>query len=475
MIDGIRARYMDYYWEPVTQRRMRSVYRLVRQGHHTLYIKVYHPRSALQMLRNLLAPKTLKEARMLYVLARHGMKVPLVTNHLKIHTVSALVTRGIEGSMPLWRLDETSRVKVMLDMALSLLQRGFYHRDFHVGNIMIDEKGNSYLLDVYGVYKARKVKERHVVGMLSQILMAHSPADDVLTEDYLNGLPFVKHVQTVVEKARLRAEAKRKSWVRGNVRRSLRSGSFSDKVRTGEYFAFVRKGISLDLDKIMACHRDNMSRGVDILKLQEKTQLSRVNGYCVKTYASPGPIARPYALRAWKGLLTLYFNAVPVPEPVAVVVFRDRSSMLITGFLDLATLDKILYHDYSDMENTDKVRMLKYLGRLVGQMHYLGIYHADLKACNFLVDADQRIFIVDTDRVTQSRAVTRRRRIKNLVQLNTSIPLGVPRSARMRFIWAYAEVMHEQPRELFNKVWKLSRHRDIVYTTSQGDKVEAWD
>ncbi|MCD6281183.1 MAG: hypothetical protein J7J85_06205, partial [Deltaproteobacteria bacterium] len=129
MTDSIRERYEEYNWEPVAQRHMRSVYRLTREGHHVLYLKIYHPRSPLQMLRNLLAAKTQKEARMLYMLYKEGINVPSVVNHLKCGSVSALVTRGIEGARPLWELDENSRVKIMLDMVLLLLQRGFYHQD----------------------------------------------------------------------------------------------------------------------------------------------------------------------------------------------------------------------------------------------------------------------------------------------------------------------------------------------------------
>ena len=474
MIGSIRERYEEYNWEPVAQRHMRSVYRLTREGHHVLYLKIYHPRSPLQMIRNLLAAKTQKEARMLYILYKEGINVPFVVNHLKCGSVSALVTRGIEGARPLWELDETSRVKIMLNMVLLLLQRGFYHQDLHIGNIMMDAKGDAYLVDVYNVSRLKKVKEKHALGMLSQVLMAHDSQDDELA-GYLGGLPFIKDTKAVIKRARTLAEANRKSWVRGNVRRSLRRGSFSDKIGTSDYNAFVKRGVRIDLDNTIASHWENISSGVNILKFQDKTQLSKVDSYCVKTYARPKFSSGPYALRAWKGLLTLYFNDIPVPEPVAVVVFRDKSSMLITRYLDFMTLDKVFYHDYKDMDYEEKVKLLDDVGRLVGLMHSKGIYHADLKACNFLFDKDKGLFLVDTDRVVQSGSISMRRRLKNLIQLNTSIPLSVSRAARMRFIKAYSGLVHEDHRELFRKVWLLSRHREIVYTTAQGDRMETWD
>jgi serine/threonine protein kinase len=109
-------------------------------------------------------------------------------------------------------------------------------------------------------------------------------------------------------------------------------------------------------------------------------------------------------------------------------------------------------------------------------MHALGIYHADLKACNILTDKDGiRFFLTDTDRVRQYRYLSEKRRIKNLLQIHLSIPKHVSRPFRMRFLKGYTGETREDTKVLFSKIWGLSKGMEIVYTTDMGDKFERWD
>jgi tRNA A-37 threonylcarbamoyl transferase component Bud32 len=159
-----------------------------------------------------------------------------------------------------------------------------------------------------------------------------------------------------------------------------------------------------------------------------------------------------------------------------VVTFKDRSSMLITQALDLLTLDTFLYHGYETMDIKAKLDLSRKLGRLIGRLHSLNIYHADLKACNIMLSDDRSaFFFLDTDRVNQFRCLSAKRRLKNLVQINTSIPKYISKSQRMAFIIAYAKAVSENPKKLFRKIWDLSQGKPIVYTTRDGDKIESWD
>ena len=247
-------------------------------------------------------------------------------------------------------------------------------------------------------------------------------------------------------------------------------------LKTPEYTGILRRGLAIDLDRVIMAHRKNIQEQKNVLKCQDKTQVSGVGEWCVKSYQRSRPFATPYAIRAWKGILTLYFNGLPVPEPVAYVVFRDKSSILITRMLDMPTLDKTLFHDYNNFPPDLRHGIPEQLGELIGRMHTLGIYHADLKACNILTDKDRLTFyLTDTDKVRQYRYLAEQRRIRNLMQIHLSIPKHVSRAFRMRFLKGYTKETREDAKVLFSKVWGLSRGMEIVYTTKMGDKFERWD
>ena len=53
--------------------------------------------------------------------------------------------------------------------------------------------------------------------------------------------------------------------------------------------------------------------------------------------------------------------------------------------------------------------------------------------------AEGRIAIADYDRVEFDRAVSPRRRVKNLAQLSASVPVCVSLADRLRFFQAYAQ------------------------------------
>ncbi len=92
------------------------------------------------------------------------------------------------------------------------------------------------------------------------------------------------------------------------------------------------------------------------------------------------------------------------------------------------------------------------------------------------MDAKKReFFLVDTDRVNLYNEVSREKRIKNLVQINNSIPRDIPRSTRMLFMKNYCNMTGDEPKALFRDVWLSSRMKEILFTTNDGDRRAAWE
>lgn len=474
MKELIESTFEGYLWNLVQYKRVRSVYVLSRDGTPELYAKICHPDSPLRKLQNMAFPKTVKEVRLLRKLRDSGLAVPEVAAHLRQRFESALVTRAVHPCTALTSLPEDRQIEIMLTVAARLLEKGFFYRDCHAGNIVLNGAGEPVLVDAYAVQPVSSMREGHLIRLFGQITSAYRVPDRILKR-YVDDLLPGRDTLDVVEAIQNKGLLSRRRLVHRRMNRTLRDGSFSQERKTATYRAFISRNHTLSLDEVIARHERNLAERDNVLKYQEKTQLSTVGDLCVKSYAKPKPLCSAYALRSWKGLMILFFNRIPVAEPVAVVVRKDGTSILITGLIPERDLNRVLYHDYPSMSVREKLAIARELGRLIGAMHGYRIYHADLKTSNIKVLRNPVSFVLmDTDKVSQARSLSRRKRIKNMVQINTTIPRHVSRSMRMAFIHAYAEVTGDDPRDLFCSVWKVSSRMTIAYRTDEGDRSERW-
>ncbi|HHO77029.1 MAG TPA: hypothetical protein ENN05_11485 [Deltaproteobacteria bacterium] len=472
--DLISSRYIEHEWCLIQERSIRRVYRLDRGTTPEYFVKIYDPEGPVAKLRNLLRPRTLHEADMLRHLKGCGLNVPEVVDHIRLAASSALITKAVHPCRGLHDLERQKQASVMLDMTVELLKNGFFFSDMHLGNIVLDDSDRPYLLDVYEVNPCRVIRPRHVIALFSQVLAVYDIGDDEL-EDALKRIGSLYESKGLAQEIRAKALHSRRRYVKKLVERCLKPGIFTHEIKGENYRAYVFMGDALDLESLLGRHVRNIAERRNVLKYQEKTQLSEVDSYCVKTYKRPGPLCSEYALRSWKGLLTLYFNGIGVADPAAVGVYEDRSSVLVTKMLYHPDLDVFFCTEFKDLCFRDKMGVVSAFGEMIGSMHALNIYHADLKACNIKVDpAVPRFYLLDTDRIEQRRFLQYAKRLKNLVQINTSIPVYISLGMRMRFLRAYAGCTGDDPVTLFQDVWRCSEKRDILYCTPEGDHVDSW-
>jgi tRNA A-37 threonylcarbamoyl transferase component Bud32 len=470
----LSTKYPDHTWVLVHQRSVRSVYRLDKNGTPQYYVKIYDPVDLAEKIRNFFRPRTLHETDMLEQLKKSGVSVPELHDHIRFRTSSALITHAVFPSTPLHEIDHEKQASIMLDLAVSLLNKGFFFTDMHAGNIILDGNQVPYLLDTYEVEHCEKITRNHIISLFAQVLNIYHISDDVLC-NALRGLRSEFGASGHAREIRSKSVELRRLYVKKRVRRSLREGSFSQRVPVNGYKVFMNRKYDLDLEDILTRHNKNIVEKTNILKYQQKTQLSVVDRYCVKTYKPSRMLCAPYAVRSWKGLLLLYFNQIRVADPVAVCVFRDASSVLITEILTHPDLDVFLWEKYAGLSITDKRKIAAAFGKTIGYMHSYNIYHADLKACNIKIEPEAlRFYFLDTDRIEQKPSLAYEKRLRNLVQINTSIPVHVSRGLRMEFLRAYAGYTGDEPRSLFNQVWKLSAGREILFCTTGGDRTQTW-
>jgi tRNA A-37 threonylcarbamoyl transferase component Bud32 len=108
----------------------------------------------------------------------------------------------------------------------------------------------------------------------------------------------------------------------------------------------------------------------------------------------------------------------------------------------------------------EKRELIRQAGRLVREMHEVGIYHSDLHLKNFIVEMGKQevgsLHIIDFDRSMTIHPLESDKWLANLVRLDRSVEkwrakgLPITRTDRIRFLRAYLEG-DEKKRELVRK------------------------
>lgn len=116
-----------------------------------------------------------------------------------------------------------------------------------------------------------------------------------------------------------------------------------------------------------------------------------VNDY----YAWRG-LASSRAFREWQLLAELYDDGLPVPRPIAARVHRHGlcyTADILTAYLeDTRSVDSMLHAGESLGDRWQDI------GATLRRFHDRGVHHSDLNVRNILLDADERVYLVDFDK-----------------------------------------------------------------------------
>jgi len=94
----------------------------------------------------------------------------------------------------------------------------------------------------------------------------------------------------------------------------------------------------------------------------------------------------------WRVLAKLYTQGLAVPRPLAAGYWRRASVFYTAAILtqripDVRTLAQALDH-----------APLEHIAQAIADLHQAGVWHADLNAHNILIDAQDKVWIIDFDR-----------------------------------------------------------------------------
>ncbi len=378
-----------------------------------------------------------------------------------------------------------------------LHNKGGVHKDYHAGNLLVLKDISIVLVDLYPLRFVKTVTEKGRIEGLAQLAASLMPiveksGIDELLDGYREEAPLSAAAEDAImarqKELRRRHEASRS-------KRCLRNSSEFYQLRSPRLRISARREMPRDtlMHLLKAFERQVRDHPETALKNAPesvilKVSAAEVSPVCIKWYRKRGRIDQikehlrgGRALRAWKSGNGLLVRGVPVAKPLAMAK-TPRGGYLIMEFVGGLDLDWMLFKILALRGAAAwklKCRLAEVLGHLVGALHQKGVFHVDMKACNIKVIEEKdrlSVKLLDYDYVAFYRALSLKKSLKNLVQLNQSIPKEVSRSLRLRFLRAYVGNFPEAPheKELFRKVWEASKRLPIIYTTPRGDRMETW-
>lgn len=156
------------------------------------------------------------------------------------------------------------------------------------------------------------------------------------------------------------------------------------------------------------------------------------------------------ARKSWIAANGLLARKISTPKSIALIEDQRgwlwKESFFINEYLPQAErLNHYVLKTFSKAPPGQEKRRKEFLSRLareIRKIHEKGIYHADLKSDNILVeeksDGGWKFVFVDLDRVAFKKKVSIKKRIINLAQINASVADCITIADRMRFFREYA-------------------------------------
>jgi hypothetical protein len=314
---------------------------------------------------------------------------------------------------------------------------------------------------------------------------------DVLISNYIpspqkDGGVFRKAVLHEIFKIRHRLWLSRtkKCLKNNNVFRALTYGCYRVNMRN-----------EWDIDTLLVLINKHIlstkERSNDNIKISSKTNVTRIHGYykefkgiCIKEYKYISLLKKILysfnnspAKKAWfaaHGLTVLKFQT---PKPIALLE-EKRGGIIIKSFFVMEDISDCMpcnkyisetFGNFSDKTiSRKKQRFIACLARSFRRLHDSNVFHHDLKANNIMIKElqdDWDFFYLDLDRVCFHKKITPGKKIKNLSQLNASLPNYITYTDRIRFYRIYTGIneLSVEDKQMLRMIIRLSLRRNHVW------------
>lgn len=387
-------------------------------------------------------------------------------------------------------------LKKLISYVKTLHTCGLFHGELHAENILVGRNdGDFYLIDLGRVICREKTPPAWKIYDLSRLLYSILNVcthDEIATaiDDYADDMSSVGNKKSfhtaVFEQIR---RIKQRHWD-GKTKKCLRNNALFKTMTHNKYAINMRREWDITvLEELIGKHTDSlMKRRDNVIKLSHKTAITHLplsgesnERVCIKEYRYPSafkkffyPFCHSPARKAWFAAHGLIAADVHTPKPIALIEEKrtgmiKRSFFITEGIFDCQPCYQYIRNTFGNRQKevafSVKRRFAVCLAASFKQIHDSGVYHGDLKESNIMVrelpDAWD-FFYIDLDRVSFNKNITRRRKIKNLSQLNASVHNYFTRSDRLRFYKVYAGVqtLGNKDKQILKAIIALSKKRN---------------
>jgi hypothetical protein len=274
------------------------------------------------------------------------------------------------------------------------------------------------------------------------------------------------------------AIARERAYARSRTRRTRRPGRRYARLRAGGIRGLHLRRIepAVVLAALAAHARAVAEHAPELVQRSPRASVSRVEAAgrraVVKHWTPRGPLRLAAdclrgspARRAWSGGVALRARRIGSATPYAFLE-RRWLGVPLASWLVSEDLRPALPADAA-VGQLDAVRIADALASLVARLHRAGVLHGDLKASHvYLADAGAGYAaqLIDLEGVRFARRLSQRARIRELAQLNASLPDAFPDALRCRAFARYrAAVPFRSPaQECLRRIVEQSldrRHR----------------
>lgn len=485
-------------------------------NHRSFYIKQYSTKNGLKAIKSLFslskAQKEWNQSQLLFKKQLHTAELVALgeKRHFGMLKNCYIISKAIPNSTTvrdlLIEIEQSAepykqfKKNTLLNNLISYLKKmhdsGISHGELHAENILVNQNDITlfYLIDLGRTKFKRKlsVSSRiQEIARLSYSLIPICTNEEIaeLANNYASQVVRLKEKNSFIEKFfRKLYKIQRRIWY-GRAYKSLKNNLVFKVTKHNRYTINVKNEWDINVLQAMIHQHDLQVEkgGSNIIKTSSKTNITCIpspgkitQSVYIKEYRYPTFMKklRHYlfgspARKAWfaaHGLMALDFQT---PKPVALLEERNfcrikRSFIIMEDLSACLVSNKYLsekYRNLSDKVTSQRKRMfISCLATSFRQLHDSNIYHGDLKAENILImelSNGWNFYYLDLDRVFFYKKITLRRRIKNLSQLNASMPNCITYTDRLRFYRTYTGMrrLTKENKQILQTIIHLSIQR----------------
>jgi len=473
-----------------------------RQDGKKIFIKFYQNSGYPEKVKHLLVPsKARSEWRNLNRFQELGLPcpAPIAFSESKFFGLlkeSCLLLEAVPTAMPLndymknTALSPDDRERIIQGLARwirELHRNRVFYRDLHAGNILITgKKQGLYFIDLHRAALPVNLTGRMKIKDVAQLLNSVSFSEgeqSLFLENYLKETGGRK--ESFAARVAAKQNQLESTRIKSRSKRCLKNSSVFEKRKTSAERYHGRRDFGRQKTAaVLNLHQsiDNQNSG-RVLKRSRKSMITVIEQeaekpLCVKedrfvsrSYALKNLCRRSRAMKSWIAANRLLVRGLDTPLPLAVVDqklgFLSRRSFLIMEYVKDAREINDYIATFKDSPRSDrKTAFINALALIFKRLHGLGIYHADLKSNNILVQQTDRrnwkFYFVDLDRVRFKKALAAHQRANNLAQLNASVSAIMTVKDRLKFFHFYAKdtSLLQHRKAYFYKILAISRTKN---------------